>query len=88
MLSSCVMLDYNMSECVLTSVEIISIFLLLSSLSSPAGISKVVTDVIQSISPDIADMLLPAYHQALAMANLVLEQIEQALKGEWLLLIH
>ena len=88
MLSSCVMLDYNMSECVLTSVEIISIFLLLASLSSPAGISKVVTDVIQSISPDIADMLLPAYHQALAMANLVLEQIEQALKGEWLLLIH
>ena len=82
------MLDYNMSECVLTSVEIISIFLLLASLSSPAGISKVVTDVIQSISPDIADVLLPAYHQALAMANLVLEQIEQALKGEWLLLIH
>ena len=57
--------------------------LFFSSPSSPAGISKVVTDVIQSISPDIADMLLPAYHQALAMANLVLEQIEQALESEF-----
>ena len=41
------------------------------------------TDVIQSISPDIANMLLPAYQQALAMANLVLEQIEQALESEF-----
>ena len=41
-------------------------------------ISQVLTDTLSSLSPDIAGLFLPVYHKAIAITNIVLDELQQA----------
>ena len=49
---------------------------------SPQMISQVLTDTLKSLSPDIASVFMPVYNKAIAITNIVFDQLQEAIDSE------
>ena len=51
---------------------------------SPQMITQVLTDTLTSLSPDIASLFMPVYNKAIAITNIVFDQLQEAIDSKYI----